>query len=631
MTRLFSSMVLLLGITLNCSAQEGYWQQAVDYTMDIRFDVKKHQFDGSQQLKYTNNSPDTLKKVFYHLYFNAFQPNSMMDVRSRTIEDPDKRVGSRIAALQPDEIGFHEITSLTQDGKEVRYQVVGTILEVLLNEPILPKTTVQFDMKFHSQVPIQIRRSGRDNKEGIDYTLTQWYPKMAEYDREGWHANPYIGREFHGVWGNFDVTIHMPKDYTIGGTGYLQNPLEIGHGYESEGDTVRPPEGNMLSWHFVAPMVHDFAWAADRDYLHTKAQVPGGPTLHFFFQNDSNILANWDTLPKFAVQIFEIMNRRFGVYPYEQYSVIQGGDGGMEYPMATMIVGNGSRGALVSVTCHEAIHSWYQGLLATNESLYPWIDEGFTTYAQNEVLAEIYGHDPMKRHSRSYQGYVYLTQSGKQEPLGTHADHYHTNQAYGISAYSMGCVFLSQLKYVVGEEAFSKGMIDYFNKWKYKHPTPTDFKKVMEQTSGLELDWYFRHWTQTTKTIDYAISAVKQDGEYASIMLERKGQFPMPVDVEIKMKEGETYRFHIPLRIMRGEKGRDEEFGEFQPLEDWAWTHPTYGLRLPGDVKTIESIAIDPTNRMADVDRSNNVYPFPEPTENKGKKKKKKSKKKKSA
>ena len=265
-----------------------YWQQHVDYTMNIDMNVKNYQFDGTQKLVYTNNSPDDLNTVFYHLYFNAFQPGSEMDLRIQNIEDPDGRMinkdkKSRIAGLKPSEIGFQKITSLTQDGKKVTYQVFGTVLKVTLNKPIKAGTSTTFNMVFKGQVPIQIRRSGRNNKEGIALSMTQWYPKMAEYDFEGWHADAYIAREFHGVWGDFDVTINIAKDYVLGGTGYLQNPNEIGHGYQEEGKIIKS-KNNKLAWHFVAPNVHDFTWAADKDYTHDIVNGPNGVKMHFLYQ-----------------------------------------------------------------------------------------------------------------------------------------------------------------------------------------------------------------------------------------------------------------------------------------------------------------------------------------------------------
>tara|TARA_B000000441_G_C21710027_1_gene331834 strand:- start:420 stop:1070 length:651 start_codon:yes stop_codon:yes gene_type:complete len=195
-----------------------YWQQEVDYTMNIDLNVKKHTFTGEQTLVYTNNSPDTLHQVFYHLYFNAFQPGSMMDTRSLTIADPDKRVGDRISKLKPDEQGYHHILSMTQDGEPLNYAAEETILKALLKKPLPPGGKATFKMTFESQVPVQIRRSGRDNAEGVDYTMTQWYPKMAEYDEDGWHPDPYVGREFYAPFGTFNVRITLPADYKIGGT-----------------------------------------------------------------------------------------------------------------------------------------------------------------------------------------------------------------------------------------------------------------------------------------------------------------------------------------------------------------------------------------------------------------------------
>ena len=271
----------------------GYWQQKVDYKMEIDLDVDTHQYKGSQELTYSNNSPDTLYRVFYHLYFNAFQPGSEMDVRSRTIEDSSSKISDKISKLSPTEIGYIKPTLLTQDGEDLQFEVVGTILEVTLNTPILPNTSSVFNMNWDAQVPVQIRRSGRDNAEGVAYSMTQWFPKIAEYDFEGWHAVPYIAREFHSVWGDYDVTIKINENYIIGGTGYLQNVDKKGLGKKSKGKT--------RTWHFNAPNVHDFTWAADKDYIHDTYPGPNGVTLNFYYKNNPEILENWKTLqPKTA-------------------------------------------------------------------------------------------------------------------------------------------------------------------------------------------------------------------------------------------------------------------------------------------------------------------------------------------
>ena len=212
---------------LSSNAQADRWQQHAEYKMNIDMDESAHQYAGDMELTYTNNSPEALDVVFFHLYFNAFQPGSMMDVRSRTIEDPDPRVGDRIFNLSQEETGWIKVKGVKMDGKKCSMDEQGTILRVDLPRPIKSGAKVKFELVWDAQVPLQIRRSGWMNKEGIEFSMTQWYPKMCEYDYQGWHSNPYIGREFHGVWGNFEVNITMNGKYTIGGTGVLQNPTHL--------------------------------------------------------------------------------------------------------------------------------------------------------------------------------------------------------------------------------------------------------------------------------------------------------------------------------------------------------------------------------------------------------------------
>ena len=600
---LLSSVLLL---QLSASAQQQRWQQHVDYEMDIKMDVKKHQYEGRQKLVYTNNSPESLDKVFYHLFFNAFQPGSMMDVRSRTIADPDPRVGDRIAALSEEEQGWIKVKRLIMNGKEVSFETVGTILEVSLEQAIAPGEQVLFEMVWDAQVPLQIRRSGWNNAEGIEFSMTQWYPKMCEYDYEGWHANPYIGREFHGVWGDFKVNITLPSEYVIGGTGVLKNTQEIGHGY-SDGP-IEQKVGGEQTWQWVAENVHDFAWAADPDYQHKQLKSESGVTFHFLYQDDPEFNANWEELPRFVDQAFALLSEHCGEYPYPQYTIIQGGDGGMEYPMATLITGKRNLRSLVGVSVHEAAHSWYQGVLATNESLYEWMDEGFTSYATSIVMNELF-EGGLGPHHYAYQGYYRLVADGSENPLITHADHYQTNRAYGTAAYSKGEVLLAQLGYIIGAEARDAGILSYYDSWKYKHPNPTDFKRVMEMQSGIELDWYFQYFMNTTLTIDYGIKGISGGKKNTSLILERVGDMPMPVDVLVELKNGESHFYSIPLRMMRGSKDFSAyEYTSSTLAADWPWTHPEYELELPFAVEDIASVQIDPSALMADIDQSNNFF-----------------------
>ena len=584
-----------------------YWQQKVDYTMEIDMDVENFQFTGKQKIIYTNNSPDQLNEVFYHLQFNAFQPGSEMDIRLQNISDPDGRMSinkgtkenpdfeSRISTLKPNEIGFQKVISLKQDGKSVTFEVFGSIMKVNLNTPIASGKKATFEMEFKGQVPVQIRRSGRNNNDGVALSMAQWYPKLAEYDFEGWHANAYIGREFHGVWGDFDVVIHIDKEYTIGGSGYLQNPQEVGHGYEDKDKKLKLPKGDKLSWHFIAPNVHDFTWAADPDYIHEKVMGENDVELHFFYKNDNQkVIENWQKLPEKTQQFLAYFNQHIGPYPYKQYSVIQGGDGGMEYAMCTLITGGEKLGSLIGTTAHEFAHSWFQFVLATNETKHSWMDEGFTSYISSAAMNEVMDQKKENPNARAYSGYFYLVKSGKEEPLTTFSDRYESNGAYGISAYSKGSVFLSQLGYVIGKENLDRTIKKYYEEFKFKHPIPNDIKRTAEKVSGLQLEWYLNYWSGTTKVIDYAVSSINDQ----KIVLERKGTMPMPIDLTVTYDDGTTDDFNIPLQMMYGHKPT-----EVKVLDSWSWVNPTYTIDT---AKKVLSVQIDPKELMADINKENN-------------------------
>jgi Peptidase family M1 domain len=609
-------LLALFTIVLSAKAQRDYWQQRVEYVMNVNLDVTSHKVNGTQQLTYQNNSPDTLTKVYYHLYFNAFQPGSMMDVRSRSLPDPDRRVVDRISKLKVDEIGCQHIQTLKQDGKDLVYKVNGTILEVTLARPILPKGKTVFDMKFESQVPIQIRRSGRNNREGISYSMTQWYPKIAEYDFQGWHAYQYVAREFHSPWGDFDVKITIDPKFTIGGTGVLQNPGQIGHGYS---ESAKPNLSGNLTWHFVAKNVIDFAWAADPDYTHDKAKVHNGPELHFFYQKNEKTAETWKKMQEYAVKVFQYLNDNFGKYPFDTYSIIQGGDGGMEYPMCTLILGEGSLAGVSGTMAHEVAHSWYQMTLASNEALHAWMDEGFTDFASSEAMSAIL-NETNPPHQGSYSSYFSLVNSGLQEPANQHSDHFNTNRAYSTMAYSMGAVFLEQLKYLIGEDNFYRGMKRYYNTWKMKHPEPNDFIRIMEKTSGLQLHWYLRYWINTTKRIDYGIGRIAETGGNTLIELNRIGEFPMPIDLVVSFKDGSKQSFYISMNELLGNKPSEKGNEGRIALEPWPWVNTSYSLIINKKESEIESIEIDPSQRMADVNRKNNklvlseLKPYANPT-----------------
>jgi hypothetical protein len=595
-------LFLLFGLVAFAQPQSGYWQQHVDYTMEVDIDVKTFKYSGTQDLVYTNKSPDALKRVFYHLYFNAFQPGSEMDVRSRNISDPDSRVGSRIEKLTPEEIGFIHAKTLTQDGEALSFQEEETILVVPLAKPLAPGASTTLSMVFEGQVPKQIRRSGRDSKEGVALSMTQWYPKLAEYDHEGWHANPYIGREFHGVWGNFDVKLTLDKRYVVGGTGYLQNPGEVGHGYAEK---TKKTKGKKLTWHFVAPNVHDFAWAADPDYIHDTLETESDVTLHFLYKNNPDILENWKKLQPDTAKLLAFFNRAIGAYPYKQYTILQGGDGGMEYAMCTLITGERSYESLYGVTSHELAHSWFQHVLAFNESKYAWMDEGFTSFIDAVGEQNLKGVDAF---ASSYSRYRALVNSGLEEPLTTHADRFATNRAYGTGSYSKGSIFLSQLAYVIGYDALLTSLQLFYYHFAFTHPTPNDFKRIAEKVSGIQLEWYLNDWTRTTKTIDYAIKSVAAKGEQTEVVLERIGEMGMPIDLGVLYKDGSRTMYNIPLQMMFGEKPPLDGFSDWRIEKDWAWARPTYTLIVDAPLTEIELLVIDPLELLADINLDDNVF-----------------------
>ena len=279
----------------------------------------------------------------------------------------------------------------------------------------------------------------------------------------------------------------------------------------------------------------------------------------------------------------------------------------MEYAMCTLITGKRKLESLIGVTAHELAHTWFQFLLATNESKHEWMDEGFTSYISNLAMNEIMKEGKDNPNSNSYRGYSYIATSGKEQPQSTQADRYTTNTGYGIAAYSKGAVFLSQLEYVIGKDNLNKTLLRYYKEWAFKHPTPNDFIRVAEKVSGAELDWYLTDWTQTTNTIDYGIKNIVSEKEKTIVTIERIGLMPMPIDLKVTYEDDTTGNFYIPLQMMRTNKPNPRLDESWTVLPDWAWAYPNYSFVLKKD-KRIKSIVIDDSGLMADINLENNTY-----------------------
>ena len=609
----------VFAFTLNAIAQDNPWQQQADYQMNVTMDVKNFQYKGTQKLTYTNNSPDTLRVVFYHLYFNAFQPNSEMDSKLQSIPDPDRRMTnnlgtdknpiyeSRIAKLSPSEIGLLRITAMSQDGQKATFSHESTILKVTLPTPILPHSKTVLNMTFEGQVPVMIRRAGRNSPDGVALSMAQWYPKMVAYDHQGWHTTEYLGREFYGVWGNFDVKITLDKTYVVAGSGVLQNPNEMGCGYEDKGVKIPQTKAKTKTWHFVAERVHDFTWAADPQFTHDKHTLTDGKTIHFFYKKYPE---NWKRIQPDMLKVFDYFNTFIGKYPWPQYSFIQGGDGGMEYAMCTLMEGGKKYESLVGTAIHELAHAWFQHLLATDEATYPWMDEGFTSYIQTLAEQQVLHLIPATNYpfTKAYNGYLNLVKSGLQEPTITHSDRYATNYAYSIAAYYKGQLFLTQLDYLMGNEALMKTLKRYYREYAFKNPTPNDFIRIAEKVSGMQLQWFLNEFMQTDHVADYAIDKVEAKGNKTAITLKRLERLPLSIDLFVTDKAGKTQYVYVPLRMIYGEKPNTYPNYPRTVVPAWGWGNLTYTFELDMPLNNIQSIVLDPNNRSVDINRENNIY-----------------------
>ncbi|CAM3299186.1 M1 family aminopeptidase [Rhodothermus bifroesti] len=609
---------LLLALPLR-SQTSPLWQQQVHYHIDVHLDTKRHQLRGTSRITYFNLSPDTLQHVFFHLYFNAFQPQSMMAERNRHLPDPDRRVVPKIWQLTPETQGFYHVTQLSQENQPLQFWITDTVLKARLARPLAPGDSTVFEMHFLAQVPLQTRRSGRDNTEGIAYSMSQWYPKLAAYDSRGWHPDPYIGREFYGPFGTFDVRITLPACYTVGATGVLVNAHEIGRGYDAISTQawtrfdpretgLKCTPGDSLTWHFTAENVHDFAWAADPDYIHEAWHDDSlNVTYHLLFQPD--VAERWRPMRQWVPWLMRYYSRRIGPYPYPQFTVAQAGDGGMEYPMINFITGRRSPFSLLSVTAHEAAHEWFYGVLASNENAYAWMDEGFTSFITTQAIAHFVGQEP--NHQEAALNVVRLQQLGVYERLNTPADWFATNVAYGIAAYAGGEMLLDLLGYVISDSLRDAFLQAYYQAYRFRHPNPYDVEKVAEQLSGLRLDWFFEQLLNRTYTCDDAITALRQtatpEGWRVALHLRRRGTLLLPVDLRLTLADGQTQWVHVPLDLMQGAKPVPKDWIVAQP---WLWTFPHYTLVLTLPARVVRA-ELDPLMRTPDHNRLNNTWPLP--------------------
>ena len=589
--------------------QNAYYQQAAQYKMDIDVNAEQFTYQGTQTLKYRNNSPDELNVVYFHLYWNTFKPNSMMDQRVASQgKNGDSRLQkdgiSRLASIPKNEEGAQNIHWIKQNGKELKFEIQETVMKVYLDKPIKAHSKTTFTMEWDAVIPQQIRRAGRNNKEGVDMTMTQWYPKIAEYDYDGWATFDYVGREFHAPFADFDVTIKINKDYVVGAGGTLLNPKEV-KGYDASAQIKA--DQNKATWKWTAKNMLDFAWAADKGYSVESFDVPQGPKVYFVYLKNDKTKA-WGEAKPYVTKYFQIMNSKFGKYAYPSYAFIQGGDGGMEYGMCTMILGEAKNiEDLMGLMAHEGSHSWYQQMLATNEPVRPWMDEGFTSYAESYVMHQLFPPKDNRPNAfvEKIDAYRKFLKKQIEEPAVWLGDHHDNGTAYSYASYVKGELYLVQLGYIVGEENLSKIMTEYFREWSMKHPTDRDFLHIAQKVSGMDLKWFHHYWINTTKTIDYGIKDVQYGNTSTTITLVNNSQVPMPIDFSVITADNKMVNYQIPLNMTHTWKTKDA-FGEFTTLKYWPWTQKEYTLTIPYNKSQLRVLGIDFSHRLADVNPEDN-------------------------
>lgn len=604
-----SAAIIFAFIISQFQAQQGaYYQQAAKYKMDIDVNAEKFTYQGKQTLEYTNNSPDELNVVYFHLYWNAFKPNSMMDQRVVSQgKNGDGRLQkdgiSRLSSIPKDQEGAQNIHWIKQNGKDLKFEVQETIMKVYLAEPIKPNSTTTFTMDWDAVIPQQIRRSGRNNREGVDMTMTQWYPKIAEYDYDGWATFDYLGREFHAPFSDFDVTIKINKDYVVGAGGILENPTEV-KGYDAAAK-IKSEKDKKATWKWTAKNILDFAWSADRDYSVESFNVPDGPKVYLVYQKNDKTKA-WSEAQPYITKYFQIMNNHFGKYVYPTYAFIQGGDGGMEYGMCTMILGEAKNiKDLMGLMAHEGSHSWYQQMLATNESVRPWMDEGFTSYAEGYTMYQLFPEQLPNPFVERLEAYRKFIKKGIEEPAVWLGDHHDNGTSYTYASYVKGELYLVQLGYIMGEQNLAETLKQYYDQWSMKHPSDRDFLHIAQKVSGMDLKWFHHYWINTTKTIDYGIKDVKYDAKSTTITLVNKGQVPMPIDFSVMTADKKVVTYQIPLNMTHQWKEKDA-YGEFKTMPYWPWTQKEYTLTIPYTKSQLSVLGIDFSQRIADVNMEDN-------------------------
>lgn len=489
MTKPIHRLFFLLFLPAIAFGQQKYWQQQVNYVIDVRLNDTTHTLHAFEKLEYTNNSPDTLYYIWFHLWPNAYK-NDKTAFSDQLLENGR----TDFYFSTNDKRGYINRLDFRVDGvsanTEDHPQHID-IIKVILPQPLPPGKSVQLTTPFHVQLPYNFSRGGHVGKS---YQLTQWFPKPAVYDRKGWHPMPYLDQgEFYSEFGDFDVTITVPERYVVAATGELQQ----------EERTI--PNNKTLR--YVQTRVHDFAWFADKDYQvkQDTLQLPSGRVIKIATYHKG--AKGWDNSTRLIKDALLFRSKAIGEYPYNVATIVEGPpgqSGGMEYPTITLLSGMEGEKELDFVTEHELGHNWFYGILASNERLHPWMDEGMNTFYDERYMLEKYGSSNSgildqlgakgimkKLPENEFDFALDLVQAVKKDqPVNTRSELF-TNYNYNVIAYIKTAQWLRQVEAHVGKQQFDAAMKAYYEQWKFKHPYPEDFRKVLETQTGKDLCAFF--------------------------------------------------------------------------------------------------------------------------------------------
>ncbi len=560
----------------NGSPGRAYWQQRADYVIKATLDTAARRLSGKVTIRYSNNSPDTLARIWLQLDQNLFRKGSVgsyLNPQESRFGGANFDGGFEIpAVLATLEAPRGRLAPARPAAAKTR--VDDTMMEVVLPFPLPPGRVATLALDFAFNIPDHgADRMGRD---GALYELAQWYPRVCVYDDvNGWNTLQYLGQgEFYLEYGDFEYDVTVPAGYIVAGTGMIQNPLEVLTATQRarlaaavRSDTVvrivteaelqsgaaRPRRDGMLTWRFKAQNVRDVAWAASPEYLWDATGWEGILAQAYYRPSAKELWHEAATMSQYSIKEY---SGRWLRYPYPQISAVEGPVSGMEYPMVAMEAKDETREGLYSVVTHEIGHMWYPMIVGSDERRYPWMDEGFNTFINIFSEEGYFKRDDTRRRRGEGMFVLMNDQASTAQPIMTYANRFRTDGNLGALAYIKPAMGLYVLRSkVLGAEVFDAAFREYTRRWAFKHPQPADFFRTIEDVTGQDLDWFWRGWFYTTAALDQAVESVTQRAGQVSVVIRNGGQLVLPVELTLTYGDGTTEVRRFPVEIWyKGDK-----------------------------------------------------------------------------